>query len=316
MHKHASRTLASLSAVSCAAALLFTGGAARAEAQRPYTFTTFDAPDAAGATFTIGINNHRDLSGSYIGAEGLFHGYVVLGGAYQPIDVPGASQTVVTGINDSRVITGVYFDAAGFQHGFQLKHGQVTTIDDPDAVETVGIPFEFGPGLGTATFNTNASGRVVGQYADAAGYSHGFFLDGGVFHTIDVAAASHDPAMGTEVIALNDKGDLGGSYRVSGFPFCHGFVSYGGQMFTLDVPAAGGTFGTQVNSINNRGEVAGPYTDPSDQMHGFIYKNGQFRTVDYPGSFFSEIDTINDHGDIVGEYVGADGALHGYMATR
>jgi probable HAF family extracellular repeat protein len=53
--------------------------------------------------------------------------------------------------------------------------------------------------------------------------------------------------------------------------------------------------------INNSNVIVGWYSDPFN-THGFIYKNGVFTTVDFPGADFTEAMGINDSGDVVGSY--------------
>ena len=51
--------------------------------------------------------------------------------------------------------------------------------------------------------------------------------------------------------------------------------------------------------------IVGDYYDPAGQLHGFVYQNGQYTTVDYPGSPDTILSGIDDAGLIVGGY-GAD----------
>lgn len=285
-----------------------------APAAEAYQFTTYDHPLAAGITYTLSINNQRDIGGAYNTPDGLFHGYVVIGGVLQNIDVPGALQTVCGSVGDDGLVTGTYADATFAQHGFHFKDGVFTTIDVPGAVPNYDIIFEFGPGLGTAAYRTNANGLVIGQYADADGFAHGYTLDSSDnLTTLDFPGSFHIPGHDTTAIAVNDHGLVGGSYTSGAPPFVHGFLFRDGQYFPFDVPFAGGSFGTQINGMNNAGTLVGPYTDANDFLHGFVYSSGQFTSVDVPGALFTEVDGINDHGHIVGEWYGFDGVIHGFI---
>jgi hypothetical protein len=280
-----------------------------------YQFTTIDHPESAGLTYALGVNDQGDVAGAYLGFDGVFHGYVLEDGEYRAIDVPGASQTICGGIEESGRVTGTYFDAQGFQHGFTLDADQFTSIDVPGAGQITHIFYEFGTGLGTAAVRT-AHGLTVGWYADPAGDLHGFLDDHGTFQTIDAPGVVRIfPGYGTQPIALNDRGEIGGSYVANTWPPVHGFVLRNGEFTTFDAPGVGGSFGTQVNGMNNRGDIAGPYTSADDHLHGFVYSNGQFTTVDVPGALHSEVDSINDAGIVSGTWYGADGSVHGYVAT-
>ena len=100
-----------------------------------------------------------------------------------------------------------------------------------------------------------------------------------------------------------------------------GSPAYGQQLFdyrAVDVPCATGapTFCTDgialqtaVNGINADGDIVGSYIDGANRQHGFVMKNGQYTTLDVPGSFGGVSGTlptvangINPSGDIVGTY--------------
>jgi probable HAF family extracellular repeat protein len=287
--------------------------------QPEYRFTQFDHPLAHALTYVIGINNHGDVSGDYDDENGAFHGWARLGHQLVAIDHPGAVSTFVGAINEHREVVGTYIDAGGVQHGFVWHEGRFTDLDVPGAGITAaaGPATELGPGLGTAAFRPNDHGDVVGEYADPTGFVHGFLRrEHHGFEPIDFPGASQVPGFGTQLIALNEHGDLGGSYEVDGSPLVHGFIRVHGRFESLDHPDVGGSFGTQVNGCNDKDVFVGPYSDANDTLHGFIYHDGTFTTVDFPGAPFSEIDSINDHGDIVGEWYDLNGVAHGYVGTR
>jgi probable HAF family extracellular repeat protein len=88
-----------------------------------------------------------------------------------------------------------------------------------------------------------------------------------------------------------------------------------GPTFTftsIDVPGASNTLAT---GINARGAIVGIYYDSAGNEHGFLLKNGNFSTVDVPGSMVgvsgtlqTEANGINALGDIVGDYFAPPGA--------
>ena len=88
-----------------------------------------------------------------------------------------------------------------------------------------------------------------------------------------------------------------------------------GPTFTfisIDVPGASNTIAT---GINAPGAIVGIYYDTAGNEHGFLLKNGNFSTVDVPGSLVgvsgtlqTEANGINAAGEIVGDYFAPPGA--------
>ena len=87
--------------------------------------TTIDVPGAT-ATLVLGINNHGDTVGSYIDADGRYHGFLRYrrGVVTTLPDAPGADPTSggtqPAGINDRGHVVGLAYDAAGGSRGFLL----------------------------------------------------------------------------------------------------------------------------------------------------------------------------------------------------
>jgi hypothetical protein len=65
-------------------------------------------------------------------------------------------------------------------------------------------------------------------------------------------------------------------------------------------------------AINNRGKIAGFYTDATGGIHGFMDNHGVFTTVDAPGATTTELFGLNDHGIAVGEDI-VGGVTHGII---
>jgi hypothetical protein len=92
----------------------------------------------------------------------------------------------------------------------------------------------------------------------------------------------------------------------------HGFVQdRWGRVTTIDVPGGDGEF--PEGGINDRGDVAGTYTDadavpdpdgvfpPRGSIHGFIRdRRGRLTTFDVPAPRMHAVTDINDHGQVVG----------------
>lgn len=72
------------------------------------------------------------------------------------------------------------------------------------------------------------------------------------------------------------------------------------KMTSIDYPNAIGT--NVLGGINDRGDIVGAYTDPNKKVHGFLFSNGTYTTIDVPGAAITQARGINSRGDIVGTY--------------
>ena len=120
----------------------------------------------------------------------------------------------------------------------------------------------------------------------------------------------------TEVLGINAKGDLVGSYLDSA-DVVHGFVLSGGLFTRIDFPGAGHT---AAYGINNRGQIVGRYVMSSNffassAQHSFVLSNGSFANVDPPGTTGRSLaSSINNSGQIIGLFRDASGR-HAYTAS-
>ena len=109
--------------------------------------------------------------------------------------------------------------------------------------------------------------------------------------------------------------DIAPSEKVDGHTFV--LIAY---------PGARRTFASAVNA---RGEVAGLYESADGKTHGFVWRDGQFETVDVPSAEFTMVRGLNDssarvgaararggrerRGDIVGRFQLPDGRWFGFL---
>jgi hypothetical protein len=97
-------------------------------------FTTFDAPGAGTdsgegtgcpSDCPTGLNDRGAITGIYIDANFLFHGYLRSPeGKIVTVDPIGSTFTFPDGINDFGSITGYYIDASSVYHGFLRISGE------------------------------------------------------------------------------------------------------------------------------------------------------------------------------------------------
>jgi probable HAF family extracellular repeat protein len=268
-------------------------------------YTPLGEVPGAAITAHLGINNHGQITGTYIdtdavpgpgpGPDGTFdtgHGFVQDRlGHTTSFDVPGARITLPNGINDHGQIAGAYVDADGAAsvHGFiRDRRGTITTFE---------VPF----GRLHNVSDINHRGQIVGYYdeSDLAG-GGGFLRDrDGTMTTITYPGAAY-----TLVHGLNDRGQLVGAYLEPGAApnpdgtiragTVHGFVWERGRFTSFDVP---GSIYTQAFGINNRGQISGGYRDASGRQHAFLQDQGRSQTLDTPGGNIAY--GINDRGEIV-----------------
>jgi probable HAF family extracellular repeat protein len=145
----------------------------------------------------------------------------------------------------------------------------------------------------------NDRGQIVGTYfGPASGRPHGFLLTNGAFAKIDDVP----DALDTIPMGLNNRGEIIGIYtaRNEGRP-AHSFLLSHNNFISIDVPGRGKTQ-TNADGINDLGQVVGSYVDETG-VHGFLWSNGSFTTIDAPGALTTGASDINNRGDIVGAYV-------------
>lgn len=197
---------------------------------------------------------------------------------FTSIDVPGAMYTVAWGINKAGDIVGNYGQNIDTDsNGFLYITGDFTYFDYPGATIT-------------APQKINDSGLIVGQ----TGYDpvYGFLYDGSTFTTIIDGSDSATLALG-----INNAGLIVGGAGTLGVT--RGFELRGQKFKNISPPPGGWTY-VYATAINNLGEIVG-WTSGSN-LSGFLYKDGQFQTISYPGASQTELWGINDSGVIVGWY--------------
>lgn len=304
---------------------------------------SFDAPGADttpgdyNGTYPSGMNAWGFITGSYQGADTVYHGFLRgPGGKFTTFEAPGADTTAGSyngttpiSINDLGVITGSYYDVNGFGHGFlRSPDGSFTSFDPPDAA-----------GYGTFPKVINLEGTIVGNYTDA-NYSFRAFLrrpDGTFTTWVGPGACETNGSQGcygSGASNINAFGIVVGGYEDNSGNFVHhDFVRNAeGKLKTFDVPGAGagdyqgtGCPGCDVG-LNQFGAIAGIYIDANSVQHGFLRSpNGKFTTFDAPGAGAGSGQgtgcpsdcsvSLNDWGAITGTYIDANFNYHGYLRT-
>jgi hypothetical protein len=295
---------------------------------------TFDAPGAGTSTgqgtgcfafsdCSVLINNFGAITGYYLDANNVFHGYVRSpDGKFTTFEAPGADTnagdfngTTPNAINDAGAITGVYFDVSSVGHGFlRSPEGAFATFDAPgNSQYTNGIAL-------------NLEGAVVGYYLNQNGVFHAFLRhpDGTIQTWKGPDAAS------TGAFDINIFGTAVGHYRDNNTSVVHGFMrSPQGKITTFEAPGAGtgpfqgtGSPGSSV-AINVFGAIAGYYTDANNVVHGYLRNpTGAFTTFLPTGAgpqgtgCFSDCPLgLNDWDAVTGYYYDVNNVAHGFLRT-
>ena len=150
------------------------------------SYTEFDDPNAgtgAGSgqgTLSLGINPAGEISGVYIDANYVFHGFMRdRDGMIRDFDVPGAGTGAYQGtnacwfivcwggINPAGTITGFYVDNYNVYHGFlRTRDGEIERFNAPGAGTAAW--------QGTQPMTISSEGAITGSYTDANNVVHGF----------------------------------------------------------------------------------------------------------------------------------------------
>jgi hypothetical protein len=273
--------------------------------------------------------------------------------SFQPIDRPGAADTLPSGINDAGWIVGTSEtstqETAGTEEGFLLREGTYKTIVFPAPIphSNLGGINNQGKIVGTwddltadhcflwkeddghetytpfdVTFmNTgapdcngiNAGGDTVGVYTDPTFKNHGW-LRTATTGTFSAVDVPSSKGSNTEAYGINKYRDIVGLYQGLGGGD-HGFLRHNGVYQTIDFNGLTMS-NTNALGINDEGDIVGSYHDATTGDHGFLLRDGEYKTVDVPfsGAETNKVTGINNRGCMVGVYTGTDGHEHGFKA--
>lgn len=120
-------------------------------------FEVITIPGAVGGAQATGINNSQWKCGFFIDSNQVNHGWLLQGGTFTQLDVPGSIFTQALGLNNNGQVVGDWMDSGNLTHGFvySISTGQYTTIDEP-------------LGVGSTIVNgINDNGVLVGFFGTA-----------------------------------------------------------------------------------------------------------------------------------------------------
>lgn len=312
---------------------------------------TIKINDTPNVSSVSDINDKGVVVGDYNGWDG----FVFSNGKFKTVVFPGlVGRTSIRAINNSGQFVGVYMGYYGdipspafAYYPFIYSGGKFTKITVDPSFQDIGY--------GYAAFDINNKGQVpMGMY--------------GIRYTQPklYLYSDMDNRLTTIVISSSDISGAGGPFYGEGYPTgindygqvvgniptfsdsnisgSFGLLYRGGTFSKIEFPGALG--GTWISKINNSGQIAGTYStgdlfhDPAVEVsptnssyetvtHGFVYKNGVYKSFDVPGATGTTISSVNDKGTVIGTYTtgypsvqAVDGhyteytlVTHGFIAT-
>jgi hypothetical protein len=221
------------------------------------------------------------------------------------------------GINDEGVIAG-YFGSGAQGHpnkGYLLLppfYSQHSYLNE-----------NFPGSVQTQVTGLNNRGVTVGFWSDMNNASmsndnFGFVDVDGHFRNADFPTGDSASPPVDQLLGVNDS-DVAVGFYTDGQGNNHGYeYNIGTTRFTSVVdPADPGTSLTAA-AINDRGDVAGVYTNPANgNTDGFLKTHGQFIDLAVPGASSTMALGVNNLDEVVGVYVPGDNAqaLDGFTWT-
>ena len=275
-----------------------------------------EAPEAT-ATYADFVNASGAITGSYIGADGLYYPYVrTLNGTFVIHDYLDSSTLeyfFVHGLTDTRIIVARAKAIDDIPRSYVGTSQQgLSELQFPGSVSTEG-------------WNINQDGSAVGYYDAADGRRHGFIAR----PTAETAAKFRDIAYppppefnyiyesidvpGVDFLTLTASSDFGGYAGYVRNPDGEKEVAFtliDGVFTTYDFP---GSQNTYFYALGNNGLAAGHYEDSDGLYHGVILENGELRQYDFPDAFQTEIYGFSDAtGVLTGNFIDASGVRRGF----
>ncbi len=179
---------------------------------------------------------------------------------------------------------GFYSDSPnGRTEGFWEKQGQWGTISYPGAAGSGSI-------MQTEILGGNNLGYAVGYGETSGGRDDPFVYD---VKTDSYQSLRIPGAYSAIAAGYSDNGNEVGYYTDNG----HTWDSYSykdGQLTTYSVP---GATMTEINGINDYGQMYGMYEMPGGHTYGFVMYRGQFDTISDPsGGGSTQINGGNNEG--------------------
>jgi len=222
------------------------------------------------------------------------------------------------GINDNGHIAG-YFGSGAAGHpnkGYLLRppfgQGNYQNLNFPGSVQTqvTGLNDE---GVQVGFWSTQNNANLTNN-------NFGFYLRNGQFHTVNFPTGDNASPPVDQLLGVNNH-DVAVGFYTNGQGNNRGFeYNIITHRFSrvLKPGAPAGTAGPSLTAaaINNRGDVAGFYTNSRGVTVAFLkYGYGRFLTLAVPGASMTQAFGVNDRDEVVGTYTvgtGNNAVMHGF----
>jgi hypothetical protein len=269
-----------------------------------FTFSDVHANKTATETDSFAVNDAGAIAGDYVDAKNVQHAMILAGKKLTTVDHAGcttsggfnAGAIAFYGINSSGAAAGWCANTkTSLDEGFVYSGGKFTAVNFPKS-------------NGTQAIGINDKGDVVGLYLDSAGVQHGYVKTGSKYKSIDVTGDTS-----SEAWDINNSGQIA-VFALNSLGGYDSFI-YNGKTFKKVSDPNGGSTGTIIRSVNNKGDAAGAYFNSSSQEVGFLLHGGKYYDVKDPkANNNTRPDGVNDTLEIVGRYTPTSGANVGFKA--
>jgi hypothetical protein len=221
------------------------------------------------------------------------------------------------GINDEGVIAG-YFGSGAQGHpnkGYLLlpPYGQGNYVNE-----------NFPGSVQTQVTGLNNRGVTVGFWssmnnANMVNDNHGFVESDGRFRNADFPTGSPAAPPVDQLLGVNDNDVAVGFYTdANGNNHGYEYNINASRFRTVADPSAPGASLTAA-AINDRGDVAGFYTNPgTGNTDGFLLSHGHFTDLAAPGASSTMALGVSNYDEVVGVYTvgsGSSAVMHGFTWT-
>jgi len=221
------------------------------------SYRTYPSVEPASHSFDD-INDQRHVVANLTHRDRTSQALFVRGQQKTPIEFPGAVMTRVDALNNLDTVVGSY-DHDPNEYGILTTTGFLWT-------EGGGfVPFDAPGSAGlTIPWGLNKAGTAVGVYTDADLVYHGFVrsADGSVA-TLDYPGSPY-----TQLMDINDKGDIVGFYQDPVDYYLKGFLYRAGQF--IPVAPAEATQGSYPWRIAANGRIVGWYVNDEGLVRSFL----------------------------------------------
>jgi hypothetical protein len=277
--------------------------------QDGYQFVTAGSDHDRTFNQLLGINNEGVIAG-YFGSGIIKHpnkGYEIVPpyaqGDIHSENFPNSKQTQVTGLNDKGVTVGFFStqnNASNVNNnfGWYASGGHFHEVNFP-----TGTPFK--PPM-DQLLGVNNHDIAVGFFINSGNMSRGYTYNIAkktFSRVLPPGGTNGNPGTSLSAAAINDAGDVAGSYVVNGTT--DAFLKLTNGDFIKIVAPGSDVMMTQAFGLNNADTVVGTYTLKNGDTYGFLYRLGHGLTTnisDPDGVGATVLNGINNEGDIVGFY--------------